>query len=246
MISVYLFVQIILLFFRKYFNINDNIFINSIYVLFTQFIVTSYIIYMVKKYYTYEDIGFGKVNISQLIWFIPYLYIIISMIYTFIVGIINNISTYTVWTWLTIIIIFIGTMAAGFCEEVLFRGIVLNTLRNKNSIVLPMLVSSIGFSIFHITTIFTGKTLYAAIFNVIIASLLGFSFAALALILNNITPLILYHGLWNFILIASDSLNITLSQASYYNNFLNIVIAVILWNILLRKYKKKKNFIFIN
>ena len=73
----------------------------------------------------------------------------------------------------------------------MFRGMLLNTLKGKIPLISAMIISSLGFSVMHITTIFAGKTLIQALVNVIASSLLGFAFV-LAIILNNILPLAIF------------------------------------------------------
>ena len=175
----------------------DNNLYNLISISIIQLISSGYLLYIIKKFYIWEDIGFSKINKKNLIWFVPYIFILIPMIYTFIEGIYKNISSFDSITWISIFMILIGTITAGFSEEVMFRGMLLNDLKNKISLKNAMIISSLGFSILHITTIFSGKTLIEALANVIVSSLLGFSFAPLAIILNNILPLVIFHILWN-------------------------------------------------
>ena len=127
---------------------------------------------------------------------------------------------------------------AGFSEEIMFRGMLLNTLKGKIPLISAMIVSSLGFSVVHITTIFVGKTLIEAIVNVIVSSLLGFSFVPLAIILNNILPLAIFHTLWNFIIIASSTMEISISNVYLLCNPINIIISIILWTIIIKKHKK--------
>lgn len=244
MIFFYLAIQIVGILFNNYLNIQTNSFVYLISNFLIQILVAIFIIYNVSKFFRWKDIGFGKIHNRNLYWFLPYMFIILSMLYTFLISIYQNIQSYNSSIWISLFLIFIATTLSGFCEEVLFRGILLNTFKKENSLIKGMIISSIGFSIFHITTVFIGKSLFLAISNVIYASLLGFAFVALSLKINNIWPLIIYHSLWNYILIISDMLDISLSQASYYNNFLNIAIAIFLWIDILRKEKNKKRSIF--
>ena len=224
--------------------INSNLIIldynldNLISISIIELISSGYLLYIIKKFYIWEDIGFSKINKKNLIWFVPYIFILIPMIYTFIEGIYKNISSFDSITWISIFMILIGTITAGFSEEVMFRGMLLNDLKNKISLKNAMIISSLGFSILHITTIFSGKTLIEALANVIVSSLLGFSFAPLAIILNNILPLVIFHILWNFIIIASSTVGISISKVYLFCNPINIIISIILWIIIIKKQKK--------
>ena len=172
-----------------------------------QIISSGYIVYIIKKFYKLEDIGFSKIKKDKLVWFVPYIFILIPMLYKFIEGIYKNISYFNSTTLISIVLIFIGTVIAGF-------------------------------SVMHITTIFAGNTLIQALVNVIASSLLGFAFVPLAIILNNILPLAIFHTLWNFIIIASSTMGINISKVYLFCNPINIIISIILWTIIIKKQKK--------
>ena len=172
-----------------------------------QLISSGYIVYIIKKFYKLENIGFSKIKKDKLVWFIPYIFILISMLYKFIEGIYKNISYFNSTTLISIVLILIGTVIAGF-------------------------------SVMHITTIFAGNTLIQALVNVIASSLLGFAFVPLAIILNNILPLAIFHTLWNFIIIASSTMGINISKVYLFCNPINIIISIILWTIIIKKQKK--------
>lgn len=223
----------------SFISISENnlsrLIINSV----IQLISSGYIVYIIKKFYKLENIGFSKINMDKLIWFVPYIFILIPMLYKFIAGIYKKISYFDGITLINIVLILIGTIIAGFSEEVMFRGMLLNTLKRKIPLISTMIISSLGFSVMHITTIFAGKTLIEAIVNVIASSLLGFSFVPLAIILNNILPLAIFHTLWNFIIIASSTIGISISKAYLFCNPINIIIAIILWTIILKNQNKR-------
>lgn len=172
-----------------------------------QLISSGYIVYIIKKFYKLEDIGFSKIKKDKLVWFVPYIFILIPMLYKFIEGIYKNISYFNSTTLISIVLILIGTVIAGF-------------------------------SVMHITTIFAGNTLIQALVNVIASSLLGFAFVPLAIILNNILPLAIFHTLWNFIIIASSTMGINISKVYLFCNPINIIISIILWTIIIKKQKK--------
>lgn len=220
----------------------DNNFLDLIIQSIIQLLSSTFMVYMINKYFDWESIGFNKMEYKNLIWFVPYILIIIGMGITFIQEIFINISSYNIEIWITLFLTLLGIIMAGYCEEVLFRGILLNSLIKEKGIILAMIISSIGFSILHITTIFNGASIIGAIYNVIYASLLGFSFVALAIVINNIWPLVIYHILWNYLLIASQILNINVSKVSLISNLVNIIIGVILWGVIIKKHNNIKSF----
>lgn len=212
----------------------SKLIINSI----IQLISSGYIVYIIRKFYKFDNVGFSRINREKLVWFIPYIFILIPMLYKFIEGIYKNISYFNGTTLISIVLILMGTVMAGFSEEIMFRGLLLNTLKVKIPLISAMIISSLGFSVMHITTIFAGKTLIEAIVNVIVSSLLGFSFVPLAIILNNILPLAIFHTLWNFIIMASSTIGINISNVYLFCNPINIIMSIILWTIIIRKQKR--------
>ncbi|WP_018590200.1 CPBP family intramembrane glutamic endopeptidase [Terrisporobacter glycolicus] len=217
-------------------NMNLN---NIIYKFIIQIPPTVFIIYFIKKYYNWEDIYLSSKNLKSFIWFVPYLIVLIFIIGKFITELSKHISTYDRSIYLMIIIIFTGTAMAGFCEEVIFRGIILNSFKSEKSYIMAMIISSLGFSIVHITTIVMGNSLFEALVTVFYSSLLGFAFVGLAMKMKNIWPLIIFHSIWNFILIASQSLQFEISIAAGICNIMNIFMAIILWVVVIVEEKRK-------
>lgn len=225
-------------------NINNKLY-HQIGLTIVQITCSVYIMYKVKKYFGYRAVGFDKINFKSLIWLIPYAFIIISMIYNFTVNIFQNYTSFTGETWTMIITILIGTIAAGWSEEIMFRGMFLSSFKSDKFIIGAMLISSIGFSILHITTMFMGVSLIEVFIRVIRSSLLGFAFVGMVIKLNNICPLIIFHILWNFIIMVSEIINIEVSKASLFCNPINIIVGIILWICIVidqKKYKSKYTF----
>ena len=64
---------------------------------------------------------------KDLFWILPYVIVLIFMVKKFIEGFYNNMNSYSLGTYMFVLLTFIGTVMAGFCEEVIFRGILLNS-----------------------------------------------------------------------------------------------------------------------
>ncbi|WP_455538317.1 CPBP family intramembrane glutamic endopeptidase [Terrisporobacter sp.] len=216
--------------------INDS---NIIYKIIIQIPPTVFLLYFIKKYYNWTEVGFDIVDKKGLLWFLPYLIILIFMLWKFINEFGKNMSNYDNKVYFLIVITFIGTVMAGFCEEVIFRGITLNSFKTEYSFIGAMIISSIGFSIVHITTVFMGNSLLVALVTVFYSSLLGFAFVGLMIKIKNIWPLIIFHALWNFILIISQTLKLEVSLAVGICNILNIFMAIILWTVVIIEQKRR-------
>lgn len=212
---------------------------NIIYKIIIQIPPTVFILYFIKKYYNLDEIGFTSIKLKSLIWFVPYLIILIFMTIKFISELSKNMGSYDFNIYMLIIITFLGTVMAGFCEEVIFRGIILRSLISEKSYIVAMIISSIGFSIVHITTVVMGNSLFDALVTVFYSSLLGFAFVGLAMKMKNIWPLIIFHSLWNFILMLSQTLKLEISLAAGICNVMNIFMAIILWIVVIIGEKRK-------
>lgn len=212
---------------------------NIIYKIIIQIPPTVFLLYFIKKYYNYKDISLISKKSKNLIWFSPYLIILIFMINKFIAELNKNMGVYDNGIYMLIIFIFIGTVMAGFCEEVIFRGIILNSFKSEKSFIMAMIISSLGFSVVHITTVVMGNSLVEALITVFYSSLLGFAFVGLAMKMKDIWPLIIFHSLWNFILMVSQTLQLEISLAAGICNIINIFMALILWVIVIIEERKK-------
>ncbi|MDK2586124.1 CPBP family intramembrane metalloprotease [Romboutsia sedimentorum] len=204
-----------------------------------QFIGALSIIYIVKKYYGWKNIGFRKINFKSIIWFIPYLILITLMMADFLKYVYISSVSFMHIMWVKIGINFIATLLVAFCEEVIFRGILLTKLKPKDSILKLMILSTFWFSIIHIVNIFMGMPLGTVFAQMIYSGLLGFSFVSLAIKLNNICPIIAFHGLWNFIGISSLSIGYKASNISSLIVILNIIVGTILWISIIKQEKNK-------
>lgn len=202
-----------------------------------QAVCSIYLIYIINRFYGWKNIGFKKINIKALIWFVPHMSIILVMMYTFVKGVYLKSPSLNNEIWIILFMNFIGCVLAGASEEILFRGIMLNSFQNKKSIAKPMIMGSLGFGVVHIATVLLGMPLIDALAGVISSCLIGFALVVLTIKINNIVPAIIYHILWNFILIGSNIVNIEISKYYLLENPTNIAIGVILGIIVIREHK---------
>ncbi len=103
-----------------------------------------------------------------------------------------------------------------------------------------MILSTFWFAIIHIVNIFMGMPLGAVLSQMIYSGLLGFSFASLAIKLNNLWPIIAFHSLWNFVGVSSALIGYKALNISSLILILNIIVGTILW-ILIKKQEKNKS-----
>jgi membrane protease YdiL (CAAX protease family) len=89
-------------------------------------------------------------------------------------------------------------LAGGFMEEAIFRGLLLRILLS-GGLMRAALLSSMLFALAHLLNLFMGANLNATILQVAVAFLAGMVFTAPLAITRNIWPLVIIHGLGNFV-----------------------------------------------
>ncbi|MBR5953635.1 MAG: CPBP family intramembrane metalloprotease [Pseudobutyrivibrio sp.] len=116
------------------------------------------------------------------------------------------------------------TISAGICEELLFRGIILNTLRDYlgrdtfRGTVLAIVISSIAFGTLHLTNIFAGVSLFAAVLQSITAFAIGIYFGAIYCRWGNIKIVMLLHTLTDLASLLCISMRTNSDFSSSVNN----------------------------
>lgn len=89
-------------------------------------------------------------------------------------------------------------LLVGFVEESYFRGMILRALLRRGPWQ-AVIISSLCFGILHLLNLAGGATLAATLLQVVYAAAIGLMYAALALRTQTILPLIVTHGLTDFV-----------------------------------------------
>lgn len=129
-------------------------------------------------------------------WLIPFIIIFIVMLGLFLFT--GN------WTGhLPMIgLIALTTLCVGFSEELMFRGIVLPVLLERHGVLFSIMMSAVFFALLHAVNVFAGVPFYAVPIQLLATFLFGLVFSCLAIRIRNIIPLMIYHFVWDFVLIA--------------------------------------------
>lgn len=109
---------------------------------------------------------------------------------------------------LMIILLTGGFMIQGAAEEILCRGIVLHTLKEKTSLMTAIIVSTILFILPHWSSLFEGEMIYGII-GVINLILISVIFSFLTICYKNIWAACGLHSFWNAILYGILGLNLS-------------------------------------
>ena len=98
--------------------------------------------------------------------------------------------------------IFFTGIAAGFVEEMVFRGVILNLLKERWNIVAAVLVPSIVFGCLHVLGM--DFTIESSLLVIAAGSLVGIMFSLIALRSGSVWNSAIVHAVWNIVIIGGD------------------------------------------
>lgn len=98
--------------------------------------------------------------------------------------------------------IFFTGIAAGFVEEMVFRGVILNLLKERWNIVAAVLVPSIVFGCLHVLGM--DFTIESSLLVIAAGSLVGIMFSLIALRSGSVWNSAVVHAIWNIVIIGGD------------------------------------------
>lgn len=170
---------------------------------YSQIVLTLILIGVTSGLHWWTDIGFRKPKNWASLWlFLPGLALVIG-----------NLTFGIHVTQIPALILFFSlAIASGFTEEVTFRGLILRAFLPRGAWA-AVGISTLFFGFAHLANIFAGSNPAYALLQVAYALAIGFAFGAMALHGRMLWPLILAHGLGNFVaFINTDTGQITGSE----------------------------------
>jgi membrane protease YdiL (CAAX protease family) len=99
----------------------------------------------------------------------------------------------------SLMILIINTLIIGISEELMFRGILFHGASSSFGIWRAVWITSIIFSVVHVTNGFITENFVASIMQAFFAFVLGFHLAALRVRLGTIIPCVIIHWIWDFL-----------------------------------------------
>lgn len=93
--------------------------------------------------------------------------------------------------------VFLLMVGTGFIEELLFRGFLFESIRNKSGINKAVIISGVTFGLGHIVNIARGYGYVELACQIIVAVAVGIVLALLVAVTKNIIPGILFHIMFN-------------------------------------------------
>ncbi|KRN04637.1 hypothetical protein FC86_GL000085 [Holzapfeliella floricola DSM 23037 = JCM 16512] len=172
-------------------------------------------------------IGYKKLNMRFLSnsfkysnWLIPYIIFEIVIVSFFLVK-----SDFSL-NFTQVLIVIITTFFVGFSEELMFRGILLHVFLEKRSIRYSIIASAIAFSLLHSVNVLGGEPFGAMLLQLVLTFVFGIVFSCLAILIRNIIPLMIYHFIWDMVIISGSLTNNNVSAIALFILIFQLIIAI--------------------
>ncbi|MBS9778747.1 MAG: CPBP family intramembrane metalloprotease [Campylobacteraceae bacterium] len=170
-----------------------------------EIIMSIFALFMAKKYFTWEELGFKKTNMKNILWFVPMAIMGVIVVWNLAYFTISNASSFSSQQWQLFTIVAMTTFLVGFSEELMYRGIIFSAFL-QDSKVKALLVSAVTFSLLHSVNVFAGVSFGGMGLQLFMTFIAGLFFAFVRLKIENIIPLMIYHWFWDFTLIGGQVL----------------------------------------
>lgn len=181
---------------------------------------------MKKSRFSFLDFGFRKFKAEA--WIAV---IIVSELVTFL----NGITDKDGFSAQYVFILLLFVIAVGFCEELIFRGLVFKYLSAKG-LKVAIIGSSILFSIGHFTNLLSGQDFLMTLLQVTYACLFGLVCAEIVAKTKSIIFPIVWHATHDFIAFLTDSEQNVLAVSIYVLHCLVLMgLAIYFWRALFPK-----------
>jgi len=159
-------------------------------------------VFWVKTFWSWPEVGVNRVpNRKELLWLLPPVAV---LGYAWFV-LLSDFWIPVEKLWLFPLVGF-TTLLVGISEELVFRGVVLRAFLKNGNVWVAMGVSSVAFSLLHSVNYFAGNSgaqVMQQLMNTFVLALVFY--APLAIRLGAIWPLMIFHWLWDFILIGGSA-----------------------------------------
>ncbi|KRN89375.1 CPBP family intramembrane glutamic endopeptidase [Ligilactobacillus ceti] len=139
-----------------------------------------------------------------------------------------------------VVIVAITTLFVGISEELMFRGIVLGSFLKSGHVYQGIFFSALCFALLHAVNVLGGSPYSEVVTQVMMTFINGLAFAGLKIKLNNLTPLMIFHWLYDFLLIAGLVAHVDVSGIMLLVTLTEIIILIPLFITAPKNYAKNK------
>jgi len=183
--------------------------------------------FSISRYLSWREVVFKSINKKSLLWLAPVVLILLSVWFIFLINIRTISVEYSAWS--NFILIGLVTLLVGISEELMFRGVLLQILWHTQGPRKAVLISALLFSMLHSINIMGNHSLTNTLLQMITTFILGVYAAGVTLKIRNLVPMILFHWLWDFILIGAGYLHYTLPGWMMIAVLIELILGVVIW-----------------
>lgn len=191
-----------------------------------QLVLVGLCLYVIRRHLTWRSVGFGRIRWRALLWLLPSIMLMVVMAWDLWPAL--SAPAFQVVSGVGIALLISVPLLVGFSEEVLFRGILLRGAMARLPVAHAMLLSAVLFALMHVLNGIVVQTIWPTLQQIAFALCVGFFLAPIALKIGNLWPLILWHGLWDMIVLASQIAN-TLHPIALIIILIQALICTWLW-----------------
>jgi membrane protease YdiL (CAAX protease family) len=191
------------------------------------------VVYYVRQHASWREVGYGDIRWLHVLWLAPLLLLAALADIAFLLRIdVSNLQGSMIFD---ILVTAAVTLLVAFTEETMFRGIVLQGALRRHGPFVAMAISAILFALLHAANVFGGMPLVDLPNHFFVNLIYGLLMAPLALLIGNLTPLILFHFLYDFGVLESLIIPVGADQSALIGQILNldfpvqIGMTIILW-----------------
>jgi membrane protease YdiL (CAAX protease family) len=205
----------------------------SVRLSYTAFVIAdsnSSLIESIKKSWSITKGNFWRIlffPLSFILWIIPGVLLTVALLGLIIMAI--NKQGLSSSEWSLLLLVGITTLLVGFSEEVMFRGIALRGALTSKGLFTSMLFSAVTFSLLHSVNILGGAPVGGVLVQLVLTFIFGFFMAPIALKLQSLIPLIIFHFLWDFSLFVAPMVSVDTKFMMYFFLPIEILFSIILW-----------------
>lgn len=154
------------------------------------------------RYFGWREVGFGRLRMRQLWWLAPVALIVAVMS----ANLANELraGALTPQAVRFLAACAATTLMVGLSEELMYRGVVLQAFALRYGPAKAVVLSAVLFALLHSVNVLGGLSVGGMVVQLGFTFLFGLYFGTLAIRIGNITPLIIVHALWDFLLISSS------------------------------------------
>ncbi len=183
--------------------------------------------FSIKHYFSWKEVVVKNLDQKSLAWLLPLALIVATVWIIFL----SDLSSLSVGSsaWNNFLFIGLVTLLVGISEELMFRGILLHSLLHSRGPRVAIIISASLFSLLHSINIMGNHSLTNTLLQMVTTFILGVYAAGITLKVRNLVPMILFHWLWDFILVGSDYLHYSLPGWMMIAILIEFVLGVVIW-----------------